>query len=110
MLDLEWIPPTFEIIKIHAVGLKIGYTFCTHAVSAEILCGLRTLFPVFVLKTTFFLKYSFSLKNDFSLAKERGYRAIIAWQNCFIANFGFIFLLFKSPNSVNMKVDGVFNR
>lgn len=44
----------------------------------------------------------------FSVAKKRGYKAIIAWQNCFIASFGFIFLLFKSPNSVNMKVDGVF--
>lgn len=65
MLELEWIP-AFEIIKIHAVALKIRYTFCNHSVSAEILCenflfemillNKFSTFPMSVLKTTYFLK------------------------------------------------------
>ena len=65
MLELEWIP-VFEIMKIHAVALKIGYTFCKHSVSAEILCenflfemillNNFRMFPMSILKTTCFLK------------------------------------------------------
>ena len=65
MLELEWIP-AFEIMTIYAVALKIGYTFCNHSVSAEILCEnflFETIllnncstFPMSILKTTCFLK------------------------------------------------------
>lgn len=78
MLGLEWIP-AFEIMKIHAVTLKIGYAFCNHSVSAEILCENRLLksfrFPMCVLKTPCFLKCLFFLppkQLQFSAAKERG--------------------------------------
>ena len=60
MLGLEWIP-AFEIIKTHAMALKIGHTFCNNAVSAKTLCGLRILFSMFVWKTTFIFSQIFFL-------------------------------------------------
>lgn len=62
ILGLKWIL-AFEIMKIHTVALKIGYPFCNHSISADILCEDSLLknfrFPMLVLKTTCFLKYLF---------------------------------------------------
>lgn len=42
MLGLGW-TLAFEIMKIHAVALKIGYIFCKHSFSAEIHCEAQEL-------------------------------------------------------------------
>lgn len=93
MLGLRWIL-AFEIMKIHAVTLKIGYIFCNHSFSAEIHCEAQELQVSCVCtENNLFSQFFFFLpQNDLSFQWIRkGNKEPSQHSRFAVANFGFCF-------------------